>query len=193
MTQQASVVQGLPKFSRHITTHNTEGIAVFETTDPAISAPSGSSGPGSLSAETSWSNFPNSGFGLGYATDDMPPDFNGNADLTTYNKYQQQHPGIVIQGGSVFRVVDMAPGAESPMHRTVSIDYGVLLEGEIELQLDSGEKRILKKGDLFVQRGTMHKWKNLSDSQPARLVAIQLESKELQVEGRGALKEEFRS
>jgi quercetin dioxygenase-like cupin family protein len=59
--------------------------------------------------------------------------------------------------------------------------------------LDSGEKRLLKRGDLFVQRGTMHKWKNLSDSQPVRLVAVQLESKEIQVEGKGALKEYFPS
>ena len=123
MAQQATqtVVQGLPTFSRHITTHNADGIAVFETTDPANSPSSSSSGARSLPAEPSWSNFPTSGFGLGYATDDMPPDFNGDADLATFNKYQQQHPGIVIKGGSVFRVVDMAPGAASPMHRTVSI------------------------------------------------------------------------
>ncbi|ETI21050.1 hypothetical protein G647_07393 [Cladophialophora carrionii CBS 160.54] len=193
MTQPTTGVQGLPHFARHITTHNAEGIAIFQTSDPANSTPSNSSGPGSLPLEPSWFNFPTSAFGLGYATDDMPPDFNGNADLATYNKYQEQHPGVVIKGGTVFRVVDMAPGAESPMHRTVSIDYGVILEGEIELELDSGEKRVLKRGDLFVQRGTMHKWKNPSESQPARLVVVQLESKEVEVEGKGALKEEFRS
>ena len=75
----------------------------------------------------------------------------------------------------------------------VSIDYGVILEGEIELELDSGEKRLLKRGDLFVQRGSMHKWKNLSESQPVRLVVVQLESKDLAVGGKGALKESFPS
>lgn len=75
----------------------------------------------------------------------------------------------------------------------VSIDYGVVLEGEIQLELDSGEKRLIKKGDLFVQRGTMHKWTNVSDSQPARLVAVQLESKEVEIDGKGALKEFFPS
>ncbi|EXJ55488.1 hypothetical protein A1O7_08415 [Cladophialophora yegresii CBS 114405] len=192
MTHPMSGVQGLPTFTRHITTHNADGIAIFETSDPAKSTPSNSSGAGSLAAEPTWSNFPTSAFGLGYATDHMPPDFNGNGDLATFNKYQEQHPGVVIKGGSVFRAVDMAPGATSPMHRTVSIDYGVILEGEIELELDSGEKRLLKRGDMFVQRGTMHKWKNPSESQPARLVVVQLESKELEVEGKGALKEEFR-
>jgi hypothetical protein len=115
-----TTVQGLPKFSRHITTHNADGVATFETSDPANSSTSEPSGSGSLSADPSWFNFPTSGFGLGYATSDMPPDFNGNADLETYKQYQEKHPGIVIKGGSVFRVVDMAPGAESPMHRTVS-------------------------------------------------------------------------
>jgi hypothetical protein len=127
MPDSGTVVQGLPKFARHITTHNAEGIAIFETSDPAKPTPSSPSGPGSLPPDPSWSNFPNSGFGLGYATDAMPPDFNGNADLATYNKYQQQHPGIVIKGGSVFRVVDMAPGAESPMHRTVSLSNSLRL------------------------------------------------------------------
>lgn len=120
--QPQTVVEGLPKFARHITTHNADGVAVFETADPATGTqPTASSAStGSLSTDPSWFNFPNSGFGLGYATDKMPPDFNGNADLVTYESYQKQHPGIVIKGGSVFRVVDMAPGAESPMHRTVS-------------------------------------------------------------------------
>jgi hypothetical protein len=209
MTQPTSVVAGLPEFSRHITTHNADGVAVFETSDPDHASSSTSTGAGSLLTDITWVNFPQSALGPAYATDDMPPDFNNNADLAAYNKYQQQAPPIVIKGGSVFRVVDMAPGAESPMHRTVSlfpvnvggllsstqkqvsIDYGVVLEGEIVLELDSGEKRRFKRGDLFVQRGTMHKWKNPSDSQPARLVAVQLDSKEVQVEGKGALKEEF--
>jgi len=41
-------------------------------------------------------------------------------------------------------------------HRTQSIDFGVVLEGEIQLTLDDGEKKILRKGDVVVQRGTMH-------------------------------------
>ena len=94
-------------------------MAVFETSGPAGRSSQASS-CGLSSLNPSWLNFPSSGVGLGYIMDDMPPDFNGNADLDTYNKYQQQNPGIVIKGGSVFRVVDMAPGAESPMHRTVS-------------------------------------------------------------------------
>jgi quercetin dioxygenase-like cupin family protein len=53
----------------------------------------------------------------------------------------------------------MPPGLISPMHRTTSLDYGVLLEGEIELILDSGEKKLMKRGDVSIQRGTMHLWR----------------------------------
>ncbi|RBR22531.1 hypothetical protein FVER53590_25055 [Fusarium verticillioides] len=38
------------------------------------------------------------------------------------------------------------------MHRTLSIDYGVVIEGEMELVLDSGENRAMKRGDVAVQR-----------------------------------------
>lgn len=55
----------------------------------------------------------------------------------------------------VLRHVDIGPGITSPMHRTVSLDYGIVIEGEIELLLDSGEKRQMLPGDICVQRGTM--------------------------------------
>lgn len=60
------------------------------------------------------------------------------------------------------RYVDMAPGSLSPMHYTKSIDYGIVLEGEVECILDSGEKRLMKRGDSCVQRGTYHAWRNVS-------------------------------
>lgn len=47
------------------------------------------------------------------------------------------------------------------MHRTHSLDYGVVLEGEMELVLDSGETQRLGRGDTVVQRGTMHAWRNV--------------------------------
>ncbi|KAJ9643813.1 hypothetical protein H2204_001958 [Knufia peltigerae] len=190
MTQPTTKVQGLPEFSRHITTHNSEGKAIFQTPNPDDPSTSASTPAPPISTIPTWTNFPTSGFGLGYATDALQADFNQDADLEAYYKYLHQHPGVVIQGGSVFRVVDMAPGASSPMHRTVSLDYGVVLEGEIELELDSGERRRLPRGDIFVQRGTAHRWHNTSD-QPARLLAVQLDSKPIVVDGKGVLSEDF--
>jgi quercetin dioxygenase-like cupin family protein len=47
------------------------------------------------------------------------------------------------------------------MHRTETIDYGIVLEGEIHLVLDDSEVR-LEAGDVVVQRGTDHAWENRS-------------------------------
>ena len=58
------------------------------------------------------------------------------------------------------------------MHRTVSLDYGIVLEGEVELILDSGEKRVLKRGDVAIQRGTSHAWRNTSKTEWARMVYV---------------------
>ncbi|KEF52916.1 uncharacterized protein A1O9_10822 [Exophiala aquamarina CBS 119918] len=108
MTDSTSRVAGLPTFSRHITTHDSNGLAIFHTPDPEHPESSTETPGPPISTEPTWVNFPgSSGFGLGYATDTTPADFNANQDLDTYYDYLHQHPGIVIQGGSVLRVVDM--------------------------------------------------------------------------------------
>ncbi len=48
------------------------------------------------------------------------------------------------------------------MHRTDSLDYGIVLEGEVECLLGSGESEIMKRGDVTVQRGIAHSWINRS-------------------------------
>ena len=58
------------------------------------------------------------------------------------------------------------------MHRTKSLDYGVLLEGEIIAIVDSGEEKTLKKGDLVIQRATNHSWRNPSRTEWARMLFV---------------------
>lgn len=70
------------------------------------------------------------------------------------------------------------------MHRTVSLDYGVVLEGELELVLDSGESRILKKSDMAVQRGTTHLWRNRSKTEWGRMLFVVQEAKPIEVDGK---------
>jgi quercetin dioxygenase-like cupin family protein len=48
------------------------------------------------------------------------------------------------------------------VHRTDSIDYAVVLSGEIDMELEKGEEVHLKAGDVLVQRGTVHNWVNRS-------------------------------
>jgi quercetin dioxygenase-like cupin family protein len=67
--------------------------------------------------------------------------------------------GTTIAGGSVFRVIQYAPGVTERWHRTDSIDYAVILSGEIDMQMDEGEVH-LKAGDVVVQKWTTHNWVN---------------------------------
>jgi quercetin dioxygenase-like cupin family protein len=69
-------------------------------------------------------------------------------------------PTAHLPGGATFRIVQHAPGAESRMHRTRTLDYGVVLSGAIVLELDDGLETTLTAGDLLVQRGTIHRWVN---------------------------------
>jgi hypothetical protein len=61
------------------------------------------------------------------------------------------------------------------MHRTKTVDYGIVLSGEIYLVLDKGET-LLKAGDVVVQRGTNHAWSNRSDK-PCRMAFILVDGK----------------
>ncbi|KAK3940305.1 cupin 2 domain-containing protein [Diplogelasinospora grovesii] len=63
--------------------------------------------------------------------------------------------------GATFVITEIPGGGfSSPMHRTLSIDYAVVLWGEIQVELDGGETKVLKKGDCLVQQGVNHKWVN---------------------------------
>lgn len=83
----------------------------------------------------------------------------------------------------MLRFVDFAPGFESMMHRTRSLDYGIVIEGSIELILDSGEKQVLHRGDVCVQRGTNHAWRNPSETEWTRVVYILQDSQAVEVGG----------
>jgi quercetin dioxygenase-like cupin family protein len=67
------------------------------------------------------------------------------------------------RNGHVIRLLEMRPGWRSPMHRTESLDYGVVLQGEAHMVLDDSEV-VLRPGDVVVQRGTDHAWENRSGS-----------------------------
>jgi hypothetical protein len=78
---------------------------------------------------------------------------------------------IMPESGHLLRVIDIFPahlgGKRTVMHRTSTIDYVVVIEGEVVLVLDDSEV-VLTKSDVVVQRGTDHAWENRS-AQVARL------------------------
>jgi len=77
-------------------------------------------------------------------------------------------------GGSTIRVIDFAPGMVSPMHRTRTIDYGIVLAGEMAMIL-SDEEIVVRTGDVVVQRGTDHAWANRSPA-PARMAFVLIDA-----------------
>jgi quercetin dioxygenase-like cupin family protein len=83
--------------------------------------------------------------------------------------------GLTCVDGSVLRIVDFQPGKVSPMHKTNSVDYGIVLFGEMEMRLDSGEATRLKPGDIVVQRGTNHAWANVGTT-PARMAFVLIDA-----------------
>ena len=64
------------------------------------------------------------------------------------------------------------------MHRTLSMDYGVVLSGEITMKLEGGDETIIKAGDYLLQRGTMHRWYNHS-KEPCRILVVMVGSEKV--------------
>ena len=71
----------------------------------------------------------------------------------------QRKAGTTLENGTIFRVIEFAPGVAARNHRTDSIDYIVVMKGEIDMELDDSVVH-LREGDVMVQRGTIHNWVN---------------------------------
>lgn len=110
-------------------------------------------------------------FALVWTTATVPADNNDPTDG------RERDAGLTIHAGSVIRVTDLLPGSVSPMHRTASVDYGIVLSGHVDLVLDDDVTRRLGPGDIAVQRGTMHTWRNPSANETCRIVFVLIEAK----------------
>lgn len=100
------------------------------------------------------SNRPGASACVIWTTDTFPADNSGDGDTST------KKVGTTLPGGTVFRVVEFSPGVSPRVHRTDSIDYAVIVSGEIDMELEKGNEVHLKAGDVLVQRGTVHNWIN---------------------------------
>ena len=89
-----------------------------------------------------------------WATDQTPPNLEALNDLSPDVK------STTVANGTVFRVSRFEPGVAPRNHRTTSMDYAVVLSGQIDMELDDGEVVNLRAGDVLVQRGTVHNWTN---------------------------------
>jgi quercetin dioxygenase-like cupin family protein len=112
---------------------------------------------------------------LMWCTDAMP------ADMPVGEQVEDMGARILgtppPENGSRFIVMEFAPGIESEMHRTETIDYIAVLAGEIDMDMDDSTVK-LRAGDIMVQRGTNHAWVNRG-KEPARLAIVLLDAKPL--------------
>ena len=135
-----------------------------------------------------------------WVTDATPADISGNADAADRKIGVQPPPN-----GTILRVIEYAPekdiqsdtktriqamkemglGPEGKqhdnprhpgMHRTRTVDYALILSGEIDMLLDDSEVH-LKAGDVVVQRGTNHAWVNRGN-QPCKVAFILIDAKD---------------
>jgi quercetin dioxygenase-like cupin family protein len=90
-----------------------------------------------------------------WTTDTAPADNSGQED-----KGKREGKFTMIENGSVFRIIEFKPGVQQRVHRTDTIDYIVVMSGEIDMELEAGEEVHLKAGEVMVQRGTVHNWIN---------------------------------
>jgi mannose-6-phosphate isomerase-like protein (cupin superfamily) len=88
-----------------------------------------------------------------WTTEGFPVDNAGEEDAGL------RKTGTTLDNGTVLRILELAPGVSPRNHRTDSIDYAVVMSGEVDMELDDASVH-LKAGDVLVQRGTIHNWVN---------------------------------
>ncbi|PHH61955.1 hypothetical protein CDD81_7704 [Ophiocordyceps australis] len=168
-------IPGLPKIQRHITGYNEQGQSVFLSTDEGDH--------NRVMRDEEQGSDKQAIANIIYSTQETPVELNGNVDI---RKASEKEPPLHYHNGSIARMIDFGPDVESPLHRAVSLDYGIVIEGVFELELDSGEKRIMRQGDITVQRATAHKWRNVTGNGtlPGRMLFVLLDCNEVVVDGK---------
>jgi quercetin dioxygenase-like cupin family protein len=111
-----------------------------------------------------------------WTTAGFPVDNTGESDQGV------REVGTTLKNGTVFRVNEFAPGVAPRNHRTDSIDYAVVISGEIDMELDDSVVH-LKAGDVIVQRGTIHNWVNRG-SDPCTIAFVLIDAKPVQLNGK---------
>jgi len=94
----------------------------------------------------------------------------------------QRKAGTTLPNGTIFRMIEFAPGVAARNHRTDSIDYITVISGEIDMELDDSSVH-LQAGDVMVQRGTIHNWINRGTT-PCVLTVVLIDAKSVEAGGK---------
>ncbi|TMJ64666.1 MAG: cupin domain-containing protein [Alphaproteobacteria bacterium] len=146
---------------RVVTGHDASGRAVVKIDEVAKNLLS--SRPGA----TAW---------VVWTTEGFPADNTGEEDAGL------RKTGTTLDNGTVFRILELAPGVTPRNHRTDSIDYAVVMSGEVDMELDDTTVH-LKAGDVLVQRGTIHNWVNRG-TEPCVIAFVLIAAKPVTVGGK---------
>ena len=149
------------KVRRVITGHDANGKAIVQVDEVVSKLKEGR--PGAMVAPI-------------WTTEGFPVNNDGNDDSAG------RKVATTLPGGCVFRVVEFGPGVSPRNHRTDSIDFAVVMKGEIDMELD-GTSVHLKAGDVLVQRGTIHNWVN-KGSEPCQIAFALVDARPVKVGGK---------
>ena len=150
------------KVRRVVTGHDANGRAVV-TFDETVDVPEVRPG---IAGRVFW------------VTEGFPVDNTGGEDTSS------RQVATTLANGSIFRIVEFAPGNSPRRHRTDSIDYAIVLYGEIDMELEGPQDAIhLRAGDVLVQRGTIHNWIN-KGTVPCGIAFILIDAKPVEVGGK---------
>jgi mannose-6-phosphate isomerase-like protein (cupin superfamily) len=152
---------------RVVTGHTAEGTAVVVSDEEVAMLPIGDRGSGTtlLWGRDDLPAFPDNGAGPVLSPDPYGPAASRFAVMELASEGDDFHE-FVRRGMAAWSDPDH-PG----MHRTPTIDYDIVLEGTIGLELDGGVEVTLTPGDVVVQNGTRHRWHNRGNT-TARLLAV---------------------
>jgi uncharacterized cupin superfamily protein len=118
-----------------------------------------------------------------WSTDKMPVDNSEEAAAAQRAGFVKRYNYVGSGEGTTFRITEWAPGHARFTHRTETVDYAILLSGEIDCEFDDGEVVHMKPGDIVVQRGTTHTWINWGEV-PAVTAFILIDAKPAEVNGK---------
>ena len=153
-------VQALPKIRRVVTGHQDSVATVM------IDAP----------ASNEKHPLPGATATLMWCTDATP------ADIAIGRSFEDMGARILgtppPPNGTRFTINDFPPGCKALMHRTETLDYAIVLQGRIDMDMDDDQTVTLQTGDVLIQRGTNHAWVNRSDAM-ARVAFILIDAKPL--------------
>jgi len=146
---------------RVITGHDANGRAIVKIDEVSKSVASGR--PGATACNI-------------WTTEGFPANDDGAGDESL------RQVATTLKNGTSFRVIEFAPGLAARNHRTDSIDYIVVISGEIDMELDESMVH-LKAGDVMVQRGTIHNWVNRGTA-PCVLAVVLIDAKSVEAGGK---------